>query len=315
MTNNLRIVFMGTPDFATSALSALVDAGMNIVGVFTKPDTASGRGMKPRFSDVKKYALEKGLDIYQPETFKGGAQMELLEKLAPDMIIVAAYGKILPPYIIDYPKYGCINIHGSILPKYRGAAPIQRAVLNGDEETGVTVMKMNYGLDTGDILKIAKVKISEVDSTGDIFDRLAEVSKSLIVEAVSEIAGGKLTPIPQNEEEATYADKISPEDEIIDWTKSAREVHNKIRGLSPFPGAKTTLSEKLIKIYASSVINFEASGDAICGQVVECKKNSIIVKCGEGYLSLWSLKPEGSKLLSSTDMINGRKIALGDLFK
>ncbi len=315
MTNNIRIVFMGTPDFATSALSALYDAGMNIVGVFTKPDTASGRGMKPKFSDVKKYALEKGLDVYQPETFKDNAQKELIEKLAPDMIIVAAYGKILPPYVIDYPKYGCINIHGSLLPKYRGAAPIQRAVINGDEITGVTLMKMNYGMDTGDILKTAEVKISEVDSTGDIFDRLAEVSKSLIVEAVSEIAEGKLTPIPQNEAEATHADKISPEDEIIDWTKSAREVHNKIRGLSPFPGAKTTLSGKLVKVYASSYTDFTAPENAKCGEVVECKKSSLFVKCKDGCLALQSLKPEGSKLLSSTDMINGRKISLGDIFE
>lgn len=315
MSDNIRIVFMGTPDFATSALSALYEAGMNIVGVFTKPDTAAGRGMKAKFSDVKKYALEKGLDVYQPETFKDGACLELLESLAPDMIIVAAYGKLLPPYVIDFPKYGCINIHGSILPKYRGAAPIQRAVLNGDEETGVTIMKMNYGMDTGDILKIAKVKISDVDSTGDIFDRLAEISRPLIVEAVSEIVQGKLIPVPQNEAEATHADKIRPEDEIIDWSKSAREVHNKIRGLSPFPGAKTTLGGKLVKVYASSLIDFEAPATAGIGEVVECRKASLFVKCGDSCIALQSLKPEGAKLLSSTDMINGRKVSLGDIFQ
>lgn len=315
MSNNLRIVFMGTPDFATSALSALYDAGFNIVGVFTKPDAMSGRGMKAQFSHVKKYALEKSLPVYQPETFKDNACLELLKELAPDMIIVAAYGKILPPYVIDYPKYGCINIHGSILPKYRGAAPIQRAVLNGDTETGVTLMKMNYGMDTGDILKIEKVKISEVDSTGDIFDRLAQISKGLIVQAIPEIVAGNLTPVPQNEEEATYAEKITSQDEVINWDMSNIEIHNKIRGLSPFPGAKTTLSGALVKIYASSVVDFDAPNSAKNGEVVECRKASLIVKCGSGCLALWSLKPEGSKLLSSTDMINGRKIALGDIFK
>ncbi len=314
MAADIRIVFMGTPDFATSALSALYDAGMNIVGVFTKPDVAAGRGMKAKYSDVKKYALEKGLAVYQPETFKDNACLELLDELKPDMIIVAAYGKLLPPYVIDYPRYGCINIHGSILPKYRGAAPIQRAVLNGDTETGVTIMKMNYGMDTGDILKIERVKISEVDSTGDIFDRLAEISKSLIVTAVGEIVEGKLIPIPQNDAEATHADKIRPEDEIINWNESAAAVHNRIRGLAPFPGAKTTLEGILVKIYASSLIDFEAPLDAKVGEVVECKKSRLYVKCGEGCIALQTLKPEGAKMLTSADMINGRKVKQGDVF-
>ena len=314
MATDIRIVFMGTPDFATSALSALYDAGMNIVGVFTKPDVAAGRGMKAKYSDVKKYALEKGLAVYQPETFKDGACKDLLDELAPDMIIVAAYGKLLPPYVIDYPRYGCINIHGSILPKYRGAAPIQRAVLNGDTETGVTIMKMNYGMDTGDILKIEKVKISEVDSTGDIFDRLAFVSKSLIVTAVEELVEGKLIPIPQNDAEATHADKIRPEDEVIDWNESAVCVHNRIRGLSPFPGAKTTLGGALVKVYASSLVDFEAPENAKIGEVVECKKSRLYVKCGEGCIALQTLKPEGAKMLTSADMINGRKVKQGDVF-
>ena len=315
MNKDIRIVFMGTPDFATSALTGLCEAGMNIVGVFTKPDTIKGRGMKASFSDVKKYALEKELSVYQPETFKDNACLELLSQLNPDIIVVAAYGKILPPYVIDYPKYGCINIHGSILPKYRGAAPIQRAVMNGDTQTGITIQKMNYGVDTGDILKIEKVNISELDCTGDIFDRLADMARKTIAQTVAEIAEGTLVGVPQNEAEATYAQKILPEDEIIDWSKSARTVHNTIRGLAPFPGAKTTLSGKLVKIYASSFTDFMAEDEAKCGQVVECKKNSLIVKCGDGCLALQTLKPEGSKLLTSTDMINGRKVALGDIFE
>ena len=315
MNSDIKIVFMGTPDFATSALCGLVEAGMNIVGVFTKPDAMKGRGMKPTFSDVKKYAIEKGLTVYQPETFKDNACLELLKELDPDIIVVAAYGKILPPYVIDYPKFGCINIHGSILPKYRGAAPIQRAVMNGDTETGITVQRMNYGVDTGDILRIEKISISPLDCTGDIFDRLAELGKNVIAQTVKDIADGKITPVPQNEAEATHAAKILPEDEIIDWNKTVCEVHNTIRGLAPFPGAKTTLSGKLIKIYASSFTDFKAPDSAKCGEVVECKKSSLFVKCADGCIALQTLKPEGSKLLTSTDMINGRKVCLGDIFE
>lgn len=315
MIKDIRVVFMGTPDFATSALMGIYEAGMNIVGVFTKPDTLKGRGMKPSFSDVKKYALEKNLPVYQPETFKDNACLELLQELNPDIIVVAAYGKLLPPYVIDYPKYGCINIHGSILPKYRGAAPIQRAVLNGDCETGITFMKMNYGMDTGDILKIEKVKISELDCTGDIFDRLAQVGKDTIAGTIEEIVDGKLTAVAQNESEATYASKILPEDENIDWSLTPAEVHNRIRGLAPFPGAKTTLDGKIVKIYASSFTDFKAPENAVFGEIVECKKNSLFVKCKDGCIALQTLKPEGSKLLTCTDMINGRKVALGDIFK
>lgn len=314
MNKDIRIVFMGTPDFATRALEGLYEAGMNIVGVFTKPDTLKGRGMKPSFSDVKKYALEKELPVYQPETFKDEACLELLHKLNPDIIVVAAYGKILPPYVIDFPKYGCINIHGSILPKYRGAAPIQRAVMNGDDETGITVQKMNYGVDTGDILRIEKVKISQFDCTGDIFDKLALLGKNIIAQTVTDIADGKIVPEPQNEAEATHAAKILPEDELIDWSMSVCDVHNRIRGLAPFPGAKTTLGGKLVKVYASSFTDFEAQKNAKFGEVVECKKSSLFVKCGDGCIALQTLKPEGSKLLTATDMINGRKVSLGDIF-
>ncbi len=315
MNTNIRIVFMGTPDFATRALEGLYEAKMNIVGVFTKPDTQKGRGMKPSFSDVKKYALEKELPVYQPETFKDDACLDLLKELNPDIIVVAAYGKILPPYVIDYPKYGCINIHGSILPKYRGAAPIQRAVMNGDEETGITIQKMNYGVDTGDILRIEKVKISQLDCTGDIFDKLALLGKNIIAETVTDIADGKITPVPQEHDKATHAAKILPEDEVISWSESTEKVHNRIRGLAPFPGAKTTLAGKLVKVYASSFTDFNAPENSKCGEVVECRKSSLFVKCGDGCIALQTLKPEGSKLLTCTDMINGRKVNLGDIFE
>lgn len=306
---------MGTPDFAVAPLSALFEAGEEIVGVFTKVDALSGRGMKPRFSPVKEYALEKGLPVYQPETFKDGACRELLETLAPDTIVVAAYGKILPPYVIDYPKYGCINIHGSLLPKYRGAAPIQRAVLGGDAETGLTVMKMDYGMDTGAILMTVKTAIGENETAGELFDRLAEMSRPLIVEAVQKLADGKLVPVPQDEDGATYAQKITAEEEEIDWTLPAAKVHDRIRGLSPFPGARTDLSGKRLKVYASKVVDFIAPESAVCGEVVVCKKGDLFVKCGTGCVALTSVKPEGGKLLTAQDLINGRKVAPGDILK
>lgn len=311
-----RILFMGTPDFATGALKALVNAGENIIGVITQPDKASGRGMKMQFSDVKKYSLEAGLDIYQPTILKNEAIKPLLEELNPDVIIVAAYGKILPDYVLNYPKYGCINIHGSILPKYRGAAPIQRAVINGDKTTGVTIMQMDSGLDTGDIILYREVEIGENTTTGEMYDTLSEIGGELIVETMEKIRSGSLVKTKQNDALSTYASKITTEDEIVDWSKSAISIHNTIRGLFPFPVAKTTLNGKIIKLCSSRLCPEELEcSNALCGEIVKASKGSVIVKCGEGLLYLDSMKPEGSKQLTASDMINGRKIALGDRFE
>ena len=311
----MKVLFMGTPDFAKVCLSAIVEEGFDVVGVVTQPDKPKGRSYKLTPPPVKVYAEECGLPVYQPETLRNEAFKEELEALSPDIIIVAAYGKILPPYVIDYPKYGCINIHGSILPKYRGAAPIQRAVMNGDEETGITIQKMNYGVDTGDILRVEKVSISQLDCTGDIFDKLALLGKNIIADTVTDISEGKITPVPQDDSLATHAAKILPEDEVINWNETVQQVHNRIRGLAPFPGAKTTLSGKLVKIYASSFTDFKAPEDAVCGQIVECRKSSLFVKCSDGCIALQTMKPEGSKLLTAADMINGRKVSLGDIFQ
>lgn len=309
-----RILFMGTPDFAEAALRALVEAGENIIGVITQPDKASGRGMKTRFSDVKVYALETGLPVYQPETLKNGAILPLLEELKPDVAVVAAYGKILPDYVLSFPKHGCINIHGSLLPKYRGAAPIQRAVIEGEKVTGVTVMQMDSGLDTGDMLLCESAEIGENATTGDMYDTLASLGGSMIVKAMGLLREGKLHPTKQDDSLATYAAKIGQSDEIIDWTMSAAEIHNRIRGLFPFPTAKTMVDGKILKLCSSRIcrdLDDKEKQDAKCGEIITASKGRIIVKCGKGFLYLDSLKPDGSKQLSASDVINGRKISEG----
>ncbi len=312
-----RILFMGTPDFAEAALKALYEAGENIVGVISQPDRPSGRGMKPKFSDVKRYALETGLPVYQPERLKDGAILPLLEELKPEVCVVAAYGKILPDYVLEYPKYGCINIHGSLLPKYRGAAPIQRAVIDGETETGVTVMQMDSGLDTGDMLLWESMEISEDANTGEMYDALAALGGKLIVKAMDMLRAGTLTPVKQDDSLSTYAAKLTPEDEIIDWSKSAEEIHNRIRGLFPFPTAKTLYDGKIFKLCKSHVCRDIVSEDysgAVPGEIVFASKGKIIVKCGSGYVYLDSIKPEGSCEMSALDMINGRKIEVGKVF-
>ena len=311
-----RILFMGTPDFAEAALRALYEAGENIVGVISQPDKPSGRGMKPRFSDVKRYALEVGLPVYQPEKLKNGELMPLLDELRPDVCVVAAYGRILPDYVLEYPRYGCINIHGSLLPKYRGAAPIQRAVIDGETVTGITVMQMDSGLDTGDILLARSVGIPENATTGEMYDSLAALGGRLIVEVMDMLRCGTLCPVKQDDSLATYAAKITSEDEFVDWSKSAAEVHNLIRGLFPFPTAKTLYDGKIMKLCSAHICQDAPEGaGGVPGEIVLAAKGKIIVKCGEGYIYLDSLKPEGSREMSALDMINGRKIAAGSVFR
>ncbi len=313
--SDLRILFMGTPDFAEAALRALHLAGENIVGVITQPDKPAGRGMKQKFCDVKRYALEAGFEVYQPEKLKDGAILPLLEQLKPDVAVVAAYGRILPDYVLDFPKYGCINIHGSLLPEYRGAAPIQRAVIDGKTKTGVTVMQMDSGLDTGDMLLCREVEISPDANTGEMYDILADLGGSMIVEVMDMIRQGTLCPVKQDNSLATYASKITADDEVINWAKPTAEIHNRIRGLYPFPTAKTTCDGKIFKLCTAhictqaelSLIPLNAS-DADFGQVVYAAKGKIFIKCADGFISLDAAKPEGSKLLSAADLVNGRKV-------
>ena len=307
----LKILFMGTPDFAESCLKALVENGQNVAGVITQPDKQNGRGMKVQFCDVKKYALEKELAVYQPETLKDGAIKGLLEELNPDIIVVVAYGKILPEYVLKFPKYGCINVHGSLLPEYRGASPIQRAVIDGKKITGVTTMYMDKGLDTGDMLLCREYEIGENTNTGEAFDDLAKIGAELLLETLEGLEKGTITPKKQDESKATYAEKIFKDECAVSFDEKAETVHNKIRGLYPFPGAFCYNDGKMLKLCESRVYKSEAP-DGKAGEVVGLSKEGILVKCREGAVLLTKLKPEGKGIMNASDLINGRKISLGD---
>ena len=307
----LKILFMGTPDFATACLKKLVENEYDVCGVFTKPDKQSGRGMKVSVSDVKKYALEKELDIFQPETLKDNAVLDILEEKKPDIIVVVAYGKILPRYVLDFPKYGCINVHGSLLPEYRGASPIQRAVMDGKKVTGVTTMYLADGVDTGDMLLKAEYEIGENDNTGKVFDDLALLGADLLIKTLDGIEKGTITPEKQDDSKATHAEKITNEECAVSFDEEASKVHNKIRGLYPFPGAFCYVNGKILKLCESRCLDKEF--DAPTGSVVETSKEGVTVKCKTGSVLLTRLKPEGKGEMNAFDLVNGRKISVGDV--
>lgn len=308
----LRILFMGTPDFAEACLRALVENGQNVVGVISQPDKQKGRGMKVQYCDVKRYALEKELAVYQPETLKDGAILPLLEELCPDIIVVVAYGKILPEYVLKFPKYGCINVHGSLLPEYRGASPIQRAVIDGKKVTGVTTMYMDKGLDTGDMLLKREYEIGENTNTGEAFDDLAKIGAELLLETLDGLEKGTITPVKQDETKATYAEKIFKDECAINFDDNVQTVHNKIRGLYPFPGAFCYHDGKMLKLCESRLYK-ENAPDGKTGEVIGLSKDGILVKCRDGAVLLTKVKPEGKGVMNAFDLINGRKIAMGDV--
>lgn len=307
----MRILFMGTPDFAMCNLKAIHENTDNeIVGVVTTPDKPRGRGMALTPSPVKKYALEKGLPVYQPHTLRDGAFLETLNELQPELIIVVAYGRILPPYVLDFPKYACINAHASILPKYRGAAPIQRAIMDGEKETGVSIMKMDVGLDTGDVILVEKIEIEENDNFESVHDKLIGASCKGLLDAIWLFENGKATFEKQGDN-FTYAEKITKEDCLIDFSMTVKQVHDKIRGLSPIPVAFTkTPDGKILKVTKSHISDTDYSGD--CGEIVSLNKG-IFVKCFDGTIVLDEIVPEGKGKMSAGDYINGRKIKLGDI--
>ena len=308
----MRILFMGTPEFALFSLRALVEAGMNVVGVVTQPDQPKGRGYVLTPPPVKVFAQERGIPVYQPERLKNGAFDETLAKINPDLIVVTAYGKILPESLLDYPKYGCVNVHGSLLPEYRGAAPMQRAILEGKKETGITTMLMDAGLDTGKMLLQARVPIEENDNFETIHDKMGEAGAPLLVETIEKIVAGTITPVEQDGSKATYAAKIEKADCKIDFSKSARAVHDQIRALSPVPLAFTRLPDgKLLKV-AASELTTEKFDPVPAGTVVSISGGAITVACGEGAIRLLELIPEGKSRMSAAAFVNGRKIAVGD---
>ena len=308
----MRILFMGTPEFAGESLKAIYESGEEIVGVVTTEDKPKGRGMVLTPSDVKKYALQVGLPVYQPQTLKDGAFLDTLKELDPELIIVVAYGKILPKYVLDYPKYGCINAHASILPRYRGAAPIQRSIIDGDTETGVSIMKMDVGLDTGDVMLVERVPILENDNFESVHDKLVVAGSKGLLKAIELFKSGEYSFTPQGEE-FTYAEKITKADCLVNFDKSVKEVHNRIRGLSPIPLAFTkTPDGKILKITKAHIANRLINGEI--GAVV-LLDNGIYVRCLDGVIVLDEIIPEGKGKMSASAYINGRKINVGDILK
>ena len=295
----MKIVFMGTPDFAVPCLKALIQDGNEIAAVFTQPDKPKGRGYVMQPPPVKVCAEENGIPVYQPVSMKDGTALEILKGIMPEMIVVVAYGKILPKEILDIPEFGCVNVHASLLPLYRGAAPIQQAVLDGCEKTGVTAMMMDAGLDTGDMLMKSELKIGENETADELHDRLSQLGAELIVKAVHAAAEGTLVREKQKDEEACYAGMLTREMSELDFNKPAREVHNKVRGLNSWPSASAELNGKRIKIHRTKIV--DGSGEP--GQVLSLKP--FVVACGEGAVEILELQPEGKKKMPAQSYVNG----------
>ena len=311
----LKTLFMGTPDFALFSLKSLVASDNDVVGVITQPDKPKGRGYTLTPPPVKVWAMEQGLPVYQPTTLKGDEFAALLREIDPDLIVVTAYGKILPKNVLDYPKYGCINVHGSLLPEYRGAAPMQRAIIDGKDVTGITIMNMDVGLDTGDMLSKRTVEIKLDDNFEDIHDRLGIEGAELLVETIEKLKVGEIVPEKQDEALANYAAKIEKADCLIDFTKKAKEVHDLIRGLSPIPLSFTrTPDGNLLKVVSSRLTDAPVK-NSVPGEVVSLDGGFITVACADFCIALTAVLPEGKRKMPSADFIRGRGIAVGDILK
>ena len=305
---------MGTPDFAKIQLEALISAGADVVGVVTQPDKPKGRKMILTPPPVKVCAEEHGIPVYQPSTLRGEEFVALLDSLAPELIIVAAYGKILPENVINYPSLGCINVHGSLLPRYRGAAPIQRAIIDGERETGITIMYMDVGLDTGDMLSKVVVPIENTDNFETMHDKLADAGAKLLVETVSALENGTASREKQDDSLSTYAAKIENADCALDFDADAMSVFNRIRGLSPFPLAVVAHNGKSLKLVSAELCDMQEVHDTP-GEVLNCdaSKNRIEVACRTGSIAVTQLLPEGKSRMRAADYINGRKISVGEV--
>ena len=289
----MRIVFMGTPDFAVGALEALVEAGHQVAAVVTQPDKPKGRGGKSQITPVKACALEHGLPVFQPERIKAPEAVERLRGYQAQLFVVATFGQILSQEILEIPQYGCINIHASLLPKYRGAAPIQWAIIEGEKETGVTLMQMDKGLDTGDMLAEARVSIETDETGGSLFDKLSRIGARLLVDTLPEIEAGRIIPRPQNDAQSSYAGMMKKEMGLVDWNKPAAYLERLVRGLNPWPSAYTRLNGKTLKIWATAV-----EQENICntpGKVVQVTRDSIKVQTGDGLLCITEVQLEGKK--------------------
>ena len=305
----MKIVFMGTPDFSVPALERLHEEH-EVLAVVTQPDKAKGRSGKLTACPVKEKALELGLTVLQPEKARDEAFIQSLRELKPEVIVVIAYGQILPKEILELPKYGCVNVHASLLPRYRGAAPIQWAVINGDEVTGVTTMLMNEGLDTGDILLKREVGVGEKETGGSLFEKLSSIGAELMLETLSGLEKGEIIPVPQNQAEATKVGLLRKSMGELDFGKSATEIERLIRGLDPWPGAFTFFKGKKISLWKAEVIE----GEGQPGVVKEAGRDYIDIGCGSGILRVTELQAEGKKRMNTRDFLNGTKVEAGDAF-
>ncbi len=301
--SDLRIVFAGTPEFAAAHLAALLDADLNIVAVYTQPDRPAGRGHKLAMSAVKQLAVQHGLPVYQPATLRDEAAQRELAALNPDLMVVVAYGLILPQAVLDIPRLGCINSHASLLPRWRGAAPIQRAIEAGDAESGVTVMRMEAGLDTGPMLLKAVTPINADDTGGSLHDRLATIGPGAVIRAIEGLAAGTLEGEIQDDSLATYARKLGKTDARVDWSRSATELAGLIRAFNPWPLAHARWQDQPLKIWSAQV----EDGQGRPGEVLACDKTGLLVACGEGALRLTRLQLPGGKPLAFSDLYNARR--------
>lgn len=302
----MNIIYMGTPDFAVPALEKLAKSNHTVQAVFTQPDKPRGRKMIMTPPDVKVCAETLGIPVYQPQSMRTEESLDIIKKYNPDVIVVAAYGQILPKAVLDSPKYGCVNIHGSLLPKYRGASPIQQSVLNGDKITGITTMLMDVGLDTGDILLTCETEIGENETSGELFDRLSQMGGDLILETLTALENGTVTPKKQDESLASHTSKIDKSLCPIDFTKTAQEVHNQVRGLCPWPVATAKICGKNVKVHSTRI----SDKNGVAGTIISVRP--LIIACSEKSVEIIELQPEGKKKMTAEAFTAGHKLETGD---
>ena len=308
----MKAIFMGTPDFSVPALQKLIDMGVSVEGVITQPDRARGRGKQVQFSPVKELAVKYDLPVYQPLRLRKDAELiSRMKEIAPDIIVVVAFGQILPQEVLDIPRLGCVNVHASLLPRYRGAAPIQRVILNGEEKTGVTTMLMDAGLDTGDMLLKAEITIGEKETADSLHDKLAALGGELLEQTILGLEAGSIVPEKQDDSMAgEYAAMVSKEDGELDFSRTAVEIERRIRAMTSWPSAFTYLGDKMLKIWEADVLDRDKEG-AFCGQVLESAAGTLQVQTGKGILQIKSLQLTGKRRMSAEEFLRGRSIPAG----
>lgn len=309
----MKVIFMGTPDFAVETLEEIIKEGHEVVGVFTQPDKPKGRGKAMLFPPVKEAALKHDLKVYQPVKIREMQYVNLIKEINPDIIIVVAFGQILPKEILEIPRFGCVNVHASLLPKYRGAAPIQWAVIDGEKESGVTTMKMDVGLDTGDMIMKTKVELAKDETGGSLFEKLSIEGAKLCIKTMKALEEGNAQYEKQDDSKATYAKQLNKALGKIDWSMKAVEIERLIRGLNPWPSAYTSMGEKTLKIWKAEVIDKEAGQEY--GEIVNVTKDSIEIKTGEKLLAIKELQLEGKKKMTTDAFLRGANVEKGMVLK